>query len=206
MTKIVSAKYKISRRLGTSLWGNAKDPFHKKNYPPGQHGVTLAGQRRKTVHGTQLQAKQKLKGYYNMTEKQFRKVYSEARRIKGNTSEILVGLLEKRLDAVVYRLNLAPTIFSARQLVNHKHVLINGKRVNIPSYLVKEGDVVELSKKAKDMVLCIESTQKMERSVPEYLTFDQKSMKGSFVRVPNLADIPYASVMEPHLIIEFYSK
>lgn len=206
MTKIVSSKYKISRRLGVSLWGNNKDPFHKKNYPPGQHGATLSGQRRKTVHGTQLQEKQKLKGYYNMTEKQFKKTYLAARKMKGNTSENLVGLLEKRLDAVVYRLNLAPTIFSARQLVNHKHVMVNGKKVNIPSYLVKEGDVITLTKKSKDMALCIEATQKMERSVPEYLTFDSKEMSGSFVRIPNLADIPYSTVMEPHLIVEFYSK
>ena len=204
MTKIVSSKYKISRRLGVSLWGNAKDPQHKKNYPPGQHGLT--GQRRKTVHGTQLQAKQKLKGYYNMTEKQFRKTYDKARNMKGNTSENLVGLLERRLDAIIYRMNLAPTIFSARQVVSHKHVLVNGKVVNIPSYIVKEGDEVELTKKAKEMVICMEATQKMERAVPEYLSFDQKDMKGSFVRTPNLEDIPYASVMEPHLIVEFYSK
>lgn len=206
MTKIVSAKYKISRRLGASLWGNSKDPYHKKNYPPGQHGQALAGQRRKTVHGTQLQAKQKLKGYYNLTEKQFRKIYTEARRVKGNSGENLVGLLERRLDAVVYRFNLAPTIFAARQLVNHKHVMVNGKKVNIPSYMVKEGDVIELTKKAKEMVTCMEAVQKMERSVPAYLTFEPKDMKGSFSRAPNLAEVPYPIVMEPHLVVEFYSK
>lgn len=206
MTKIVSSKYKISRRLGVSLWGDSKDPYHKKNYPPGQHGASLAGQRRKTVHGTQLQAKQKLKGYYHLTEKQFKRTYLEARRMKGNTSENLVGLLERRLDAVVYRLNLAPSIFAAKQLVSHKHVLVNGKKVNICSYLVKEGDVIELGKKAKDMAVCIETVQKMERTIPEYLKFETKEMKGSFVRVPAFADIPYAAVMEPNLIVEFYSK
>lgn len=205
MTKILSSKYKISRRLGVSLWGSAKDPFLTKNYPPGQHGATL--QRRKTDHGTQLHAKQKLKGYYGyITEKQFYRIFQEAHRMRGNTAENLVGLLEKRLDTVVYRLNLAPTIFAARQLVSHKHVLVNGKSVNIPSYSVKDNDVIELKEKSRTLPVVMESTQKMERTVPSYLNFEPKEMKGSFLRMPGLADIPYACVMEPHLIIEFYSK
>ena len=204
VTKIVQSKYKISRRLGESLWGDAKDPVHKKNYPPGQHGVT--GQRRKTSFGTQLQAKQKLKGYYNIGEKQFKNLFLKALQQKGDTTQNLVGLLERRLDAIVYRMNIAPTIFSARQLVNHGHVLVNGKKVDIPSFLVSQNDVIELKKSSKEIPLCIESVGKMERPVPPYITFDSKAMKGSFVNIPLLEDIPYPVVMEPHFVVEFYSK
>jgi small subunit ribosomal protein S4 len=204
VTKIVKSKYKICRRLGASLWGSAKDPVQKRNYPPGQHG--LLGQKRKTVHGIQLQAKQKLKGYYNMTEKQFKNLYLKASNQKGNVTENLIALLERRLDAIVFRMNLAPTIFSARQLVSHKHILVNGKKVNIPSYSVKINDVIELTTKSQQMVLCIDSVQKMDRPVPSYLSFDSKKMQGSFVNIPLLSDVPYATVMEPHLVVEFYSK
>lgn len=205
MSKIINAKFKISRRLGVSLWGSAKDPFLTKNYPPGQHGANI--QRRKTDHGVQLQAKQKLKGYYGyITEKQFFRTFQKAHKMRGNTSELLVGLLESRLDTVVYRLNLAPTIFAARQIVSHKHVLVNGKCVNIPSYRLKENDVISIKEKSKTLNIIIEANQKMERSVPSYLTVDEKEMKGSFLRMPNLADIPYACQMEPHLVVEFYSK
>ena len=204
MTKIVKSKYKICRRLGASLWGSAKDPVLKRNYPPGQHG--LLGQKRKTVHGIQLQAKQKLKGYYNVTEKQFKNLYLKARQQKGNVTENFVGLLERRLDAVVYRLNLAPTIFAARQLVSHKHILVNGKRINIASYLVNINDSVELRPQSQQIAICMESVQKLERPVPSYLTFDPKKMMGSFVNIPALSDVPYAAVMEPHLVVEFYSK
>lgn len=204
MTKIVKSKYKICRRLGASLWGSAKDPVQKRNYPPGQHG--LLGQKRKTVHGIQLQAKQKLKGYYNITEKQFKNLYLKARQCKGNVTENFIGLLERRLDTVVYRLNLAPTIFAARQLVSHKHILVNGKNVNIPSYLVSVNDLVELRAKSQQITICLNAVQKLERPVPSYLTFDSKKMQGSFVSLPSLADVPYAAVMEPHLVVEFYSK
>jgi len=204
VTKIVKSKYKICRRLGASLWGSAKDPVQKRNYGPGQHGPS--GQKRKTVHGVQLQAKQKLKGYYNMTEKQFKNLYLKASQQKGNVTENLIGLLERRLDAVVFRMNLAPTIFSARQLVSHKHILVNGKKLNIPSYSVKVSDVVELATKSQQMVLCVESVQKMDRPVPSYLNFDPKKMQGSLVNIPVLADVPYATIMEPHLVVEFYSK
>jgi small subunit ribosomal protein S4 len=204
VTKIVKSKFKICRRLGTSLWGDAKDPVHKRNYPPGQHGQQ--GQKRKTVHGIQLQAKQKLKGYYNITEKQFKNLYLKARQQKGNVTENFVGLLERRLDAVVYRLNLAPSIFSARQLISHKHLLVNGKMLNIPSYLVNINDIVELKKSSQEIPICMESVQKLQRPVPSYLSFDQKKMQGSFVNVPELADIPYATIMEPHFVVEFYSK
>lgn len=204
VTKIVQSKYKISRRLGESLWGAAKDPVHKKNYPPGQHGST--GQRRKTSFGTQLQAKQKLKGYYNMSEKQFKNLFLKARKLKGDTTQHLVGLLERRLDAIVYRMNIAPTIFSARQLVNHGHILVNGNRVDVPSFLVEQNDVIELKQTSKEIPLCVESITKMERPVPTYLTFDPKAVKGNFVNVPLLEDIPYPTLMEPHFVVEFYSK
>lgn len=205
MTKILNSKFKISRRLGASLWGSAKDPVLKKNYPPGQHGSTI--QRRKTDHGTQLQAKQMLKGYYGyITEKQFFRIFQEAHRMKGNTSELLIGLLESRLDAAIYRLNLAPTIFAARQIVNHKHVLVNGRCVNIPSYRLKPNDVITLREKSKNLNIVLEASQKMERAVPSYFTHDEKAMKGTFLRMPVLADVPYPCEMKPHLIIEFYSK
>lgn len=204
MTRIVKSKYKICRRLGVSLWGDAKDPVHKKNYRPGQHGAST--RRKTTVHGVQLQAKQKLKGYYNLVEKQFKNLYLKARKQKGNTTENLVGLLEMRLDTIVYRFNIAPSIFSAKQLVSHKHIMVNGKVVNIPSYSVKPNDVIELRAKSKEIPLCVESIQKMQREIPSYLTFDPKTMKGSFVHAPVLSDIPYPTVMEPHFVIEFYSK
>ena len=177
MTKIVKSKYKISRRLGDSLWGSAKDPYNKRNYPPGQHGLT--GQRKKTAHGVQLNAKQKLKGYYNLGEKQFKNLYLKAKKHVGNTNETLINLLERRLDTIVYRFNLAPTIFAARQLVSHKHILVNGKVLNIPSYLVKDNDVVELKSSSQQMPLCLEAVQKMEREIPTNLNFDSKGMKVS---------------------------
>ncbi len=204
MTKIVKAKYKISRRLGASLWGDAKDPYHKKNYAPGQHGQT--GQKKKTTHGIQLNAKQKLKGYYNLGEKQFKNLYLKAKKRGGNTNETLINLLERRLDTIIYRFNIAPTIFAARQLVSHKHILVNGKTVNIPSYTVKDNDVVELKATSHQMPLCLDATQKMERAVPSYLNFDPKIMKGTLVTSPVFTDVPYPSLMEPHFVVEFYSK
>ncbi|NRA74058.1 MAG: 30S ribosomal protein S4 [Rickettsiales bacterium] len=204
MTKIIKSKYKISRRLGVSLWGDAKDAYHKRNYPPGQHG--LVGQKKKTVHGVQLNAKQKLRGYYNLSEKQFYNYYVAARKQKKNTNEALIELLERRLDVIIYRFNIAPTIFSARQLVSHKHILVNGKIVNIPRYSVKENDIIELKKESHQISLCAEATQKMEREVPTYLNFDSKQKKGSLVTSPLFADVPFPSLMEPHLVIEFYSK
>lgn len=203
MSKIIKSKYKISRRLGVNLWGRAKDAFNKKNYAPGQHVMKMG---KKTVHGVQLDAKQKLRGYYNIGEKQFKNIYLKARSGKGNTNANLIALLEKRLDSIVYRLNLAPTVFSARQLVSHKHIMVNGKTVNIPSYVVREQDVIELKADAQQMPLCIESITKMERPIPAYLSFDPAAMRGELVNTPALADVPYPNIMEPHLVIEFYSK
>jgi small subunit ribosomal protein S4 len=205
VTKIIKAKYKKSRRLGVSLWGTAKDPFNSRNFPPGQHGT--AGYKKLSNYGTQLQAKQRLKKYYGyVTEKQFRKIFTEAARIKGDTGENLIGLLERRLDSVVYRLNFARTIFSARQLVSHKHVKVNGQSVNIPSYIVKPGDIIEVTDSAKENVNVMDAIQKMERSIPDYLECVASEFKGTFVRTPKLADVPYPVVMEPQLVVEFYSR
>ncbi len=204
MTKRAESKYKINRRLNVNLWGRPKSPLNKREYGPGQHG-----QRRKkpSDFGTQLMAKQKLKGYYgNIGERQFRKLYEEAARRSGDTGENLIGLLERRLDAVVYRMKLAPTVFAARQFVNHGHVRVNGKRVNIASYLVKDNDVIEVKDKSKQLAIVLEATQSNERDVPDYVEIDHHAMKGKFIRAPKLADVPYPVQMEPNLVVEFYSR
>jgi small subunit ribosomal protein S4 len=205
VTKRIDCKYKISRRLGVSLWGNAKDPFNKRGYAPGQHGV--AKRKKTSDYGTQLREKQKLRGYYgNITERQFRRIYQEALRRKGDTGENLIGLLESRLDSVVYRLGLVPTPFAARQFVSHGHVRVNGRKANIPSFQVKEGDVIEVREKSRQMTVVLETLQNPERSVPEYLEFDNAELKGKFVRMPKLAEVPYPVVMQPNFVIEFYSR
>lgn len=204
MSKRESAKHKIDRRLGVNLWGRPKSPYNKRNYGPGQHG-----QKRKkpSDYGIQLMAKQKLKGVYgNITERQFRRYYQEAVRRRGDTGENLIELLERRLDSVVYRLKFVPTVFASRQFVSHGHVRVNGKRVTIPSYQVSDGDTIEVAGKAREMALVLEAVQSGERQVPEYLTAEYTSMKGSFVRAPKLSDVPYAATMEPHLVVEYYSR
>ena len=204
MAKRPEAKTKICRRLGVNLWGRAKNPLVRHDYPPGEHGQK---RRKQSDFGLQLAAKQKLKGYYgNMTEKQFRRIYQTAVKRRGDTAETMIGLLERRLDAVVYRLNLAPTPFAARQLINHGHILVNGRRVNIASYSVREGDVVEVRDKSKQLPMVLEAVQQPERDVPDYLSMDYKGLRGTFNRVPKLADVPYPVQMEPHLVIEFYSR
>ncbi len=205
MTKRAESKYKINRRLGVNLWGRSKSPVARgRENPPGQHG----GRRRKpSDFGTQLMAKQKLKGYYgNISEKQFRKLYDEAVRRRGDTSENLIELLERRLDAVVYRMKFVPTPFAARQFVSHGHIRVNGRRLNVPSYRVKDGDIIEIKQKSKDMALVLEAVSSGERDVPDYIDVDHKDMKGSFIRAPKLADVPYPVQMEPNLVIEFYSR
>lgn len=204
MSKREGSKYKINRRLRANLWGRSKSPLNRRDYGPGQHG-----QRRKkpSDFGTQLMAKQKLKGYYgNIGERQFRRVYAEASRRKGDTGENLIELLERRLDAVVYRMKFVPTPFAARQFVNHGHVKVNGKRVNISSYLVKDGDTIELKDTAKALAVTLEAAKSTEREIPEYLSVDADSFKGKFVRAPKLADVPYPVPMEPNLVVEFYSR
>jgi len=205
MTKRAEAKYKIDRRLGQNIWGRPKSPVNRREYGPGQHGQRRKG--KMSDFGTQLRAKQKLKGYYgDLTEKQFRKIYGEAERVRGDTGEMLIGLLERRLDAVVYRAKLVPTIFAARQFVNHGHVLVNGKRVNIASYRVSEGDIISVKEKSRQMGLVLEAIQLTERDVPDYLEVDHNKMTAKFVRTPGLGDVPYPVQMEPNLVVEFYAK
>ena len=205
MTKRTSAKHKIDRRMGENIWGRPKSPVNKREYGPGQHG-----QRRKNKlsdFGTQLRAKQKLKGYYgDLTEKQFRKIYADADRARGDTGEMLVGLLERRLDAVVYRAKLVPTVFAARQFVNHGHVMVNGARVNIASYRVKEGDVIEVRQKSKQLAIILEAIQLTERDVPDYIEVDHHKLIVKFIRTPGLGDVPYPVKMEPNLVVEYYAK
>jgi len=204
MTKRVQSKYKINRRLGVNLWGRPKSSINNREYPPGQHGQR---RRKATDFGTQLMAKQRLKGYYgNIGERQFRRVYEEATRRRGDTVEMLIGLLERRLDAVIYRMKFVPTVFAARQFVSHGHVNVNGKRVNIPSYQVKEGDEIEVRDKAKDFAIVLEAAESPEREIPDYLEVDPRAFKGRFVRTPKFADVPYPVQMEPHLVVEFYSR
>lgn len=205
MTKRLSAKNKISRKLGVALWGQSKDPFLKRNYKPGQHGSS--SRTRPTDYGTQLKAKQKLKFYYgNISEKQFRNLFKGALKIKGDVSENFIGLLETRLDTVVYRSNLVPTVFAARQFINHKHIKVNGSIVNIPSYRLKPGDVIEVRDKSKDLNILLESLQKMERDVPDYIELNSDNKSAKYINVPNLADVPYPTQMEPNLVVEFYSR
>jgi len=204
MSKRVSSKYKINRRLGVNLWGRPKSPVNTREYGPGQHG-----QRRKkpSDFGLQLMAKQKLKGYYgNITEKQFRRYYQTAVRHKGDTSENLIAVLERRLDAVIYRMKFVPTVFAARQFVSHGHVKVNGVRVNVPSYQVREGDVIEVREKARQNPMVLLAMESAERDVPDYMEVNYGKMQGTFIRVPKLADVPYPVQMEPNLVIEFYSR
>lgn len=204
MTKRIEAKYKIDRRYSCNLWGRPKSPSNTRSYRPGQHGQKP---HKVSDYGTQLAAKQKLKGYYaNMNERQFRNIYKEAANRKGDTGENLIGLLERRLDAVVYRMKFVPTIYAARQFVSHGHVLVNGKRVNIPSYRLKDGDTIEVRSKSKDNTSVLEAVQLAERDVPDYIDVDHKKMIGTFKTAPKLADVPYPVTMEPNLVIEYYSR
>ena len=203
MSKRTNAKYKLDRRMGENIWGRPKSPVNKREYGPGQHGQRRKG--KLSDFGVQLRAKQKLKGYYgDVTEKQFRKVYAEAVRMKGNTAENLIGLLEQRLAMVVYRAKFAPTVWSARQIVNHGHILLNGRRTNIGSARVKPGDVVEVGPKGREMALVLEAQGLAERDVPEYVQAD--GFKATYVRVPTLDEVPYPVKMEPNLVVEFYSR
>jgi small subunit ribosomal protein S4 len=205
MTKRASAKYKLDRRMGENIWGRNKSPVGKRAYGPGQHGQRKS--RKLSDYGTQLHAKQKLKGYYaNINERQFRRYYEEASRRTGDTGEHMIGLLERRLDSVVFRAKFVPTPFAARQLVSHGHVQVNGRRITIPSYLVKEGDLIELRGKAKDLALVLEAVKNPERDVPDYVEADHGKMAAKFLRTPKLSDVPYAVQMQPSLVVEFYSR
>ncbi len=205
MTKRIRAKYKLDRRVGQNVWGRPKSPVNKRDYGPGMHGQRRKG--KLSDFGLQLRAKQKLKGYYgNISEKQFEAIFTEAARRRGNTSEHLIGLLESRLDAIVYRAKFVPTPFAARQFVNHGHVKVNGTRVTIPSYRCKPGDVVEIKDKSKNMALVLEALQSAERDIPEYIDVDPKKMTATLVRVPEFAEVPYPTQMEPNLVVEYYAS
>ena len=205
MTKRIAQKHKIDRRLSVNLWGRPKSPFNLRKYRPGQHGQKHTG--KLSDYGVQLNAKQKLKGYYgNLNERQFRNCYKEAIRQKGDSGENLIAILERRLDTIVYRSKFVPTVFAARQFINHGHVKVNGKRVNIASFLIKEGDVVEVKDKSKEMALVIESMKSQERDIPGYITVDEKKCSSTFVRTPQFAEVPYATQMDPKLVIEYYSR
>jgi len=205
MTKRLASKHKVDRRLKVNLWGRPKSPFNSRNYPPGQHGKAKKG--KLSDYGTQLEAKQKMKFYYgNINERQFRNVYRKAIQKKGNTTENLVGFLERRLDTVVYRAKFATTVFSARQLINHGHIKVNGKKVNIPSYLVKAEDTIEIKDKSKDIVTIVGALISKEREVPDYIQMDEKNKKATLIRIPKFSEVPYPVIMEPNLVIEYYSR
>ncbi|MDP7543073.1 MAG: 30S ribosomal protein S4 [Alphaproteobacteria bacterium] len=204
MSKRIRAKHKIDRRLRVNLWGRPKSPFNTREYGPGLHGQR---RRKSSNFGTQLQAKQKLKGYYgNITERQFRRLYGEAVQRKGDTGENLVELLERRLDAVIYRMKFVPTVFAARQFINHGHIQVNGKRVNIPSFRVKDGDMITVMEKSRELPLVLDAIVSPERETPDYVDVDFQKMQGTLLRGPHLADIPYPVQMEPNLVVEFYSR
>ena len=205
MTKRHEAKYKIDRRMGQNVWGRPKSPVNRREYGPGQHGQRRKG--KLSDYGVQLRAKQKLKGYYaNISERQFRGIYQEAIRMKGDSGAHLIGLLERRLDAVVYRAKFVPTVFAARQFVNHGHVKVNGRRVNIPSFRCKPGDLIEVKEPSKQMPLVLEATALAERDVPDYIEADHHKMTAKLSRIPLLNEIPFPVMMEPHLVVEYYSR
>ena len=205
MTKRLASKHKVDRILKVNLWGRPKSPFNSRNYPPGQHGKSRRG--KPSDYGTQLEAKQKMKFYYgNMNERQFRNVYRKAIQKRGNTSENLVAFLESRLDTVIYRAKFAITVFSARQLINHGHIKVNGKKVSIPSYMVKAEDSIEVKEKSKEIANITGALTSKEREVPEYIQMDEKNKKAKLIRIPKFSDIPYPTIMEPNLVIEYYSR
>ena len=205
MTKRSNAKYKIDRRMGENIWGRPKSPVNKREYGPGQHGQRRKG--KLSDYGVQLRAKQKLKGYYgDISERQFHGIYQEAIRLKGDSGANLIGLLERRLDAFIYRAKFVPTIFAARQFVNHGHVKVNGRRVNIPSYRLKVGDVVEVKESSRQLPLVLEAVALAERDVPDYVEADHSRMSAKYLRIPGLNEVPYPVMMEPHLVVEFYSR
>ena len=205
MTKRLASKHKVDRRLKVNLWGRPKSPFNTRNYPPGQHGKARRG--KPSDYGTQLEAKQKMKFYYgNLNERQFRNVYRKAVKKRGNNTENLIGFLERRLDTVTYRAKFAMTVFSARQLINHGHIKVNGKKVNIPSYLVNAEDTIEIKEKSKDIVTIVGALVSKERDVPDYIQIDNKNKKAKLIRIPKFSEVPYPTIMEPNLVIEYYSR
>ena len=206
MTKRLASKHKVDRRLKVNLWGRPKSPFNSRNYPPGQHGKSTK-KRKTSDYGTQLEAKQRLKFYYgNMNERQFRNVFRKALRKKGNTTENFIGFLERRLDMVIYRAKFATTVFSARQLINHGHIKVNGKKVNISSCLVSEKDTIELKDKSKKLIVIAGALVNKEREIPDYIQMDEKNKIAKLIRIPKFSEVPYPAIMEPNLVVEYYSR
>ena len=206
MTKRLASKHKVDRRLKVNLWGRPKSPFNSRNYPPGQHGKSTK-KRKTSDYGTQLEAKQKLKFYYgNMNERQFRNVFRKALKKKGNTTENFIGFLERRLDTVIYRAKFATTVFSARQLINHGHIKVNGKKVNISSCLVSEKDTIELKDKSKELIVIAGALVNKEREIPDYIQMDEKNKIAKLIRIPKFSEVPYPTIMEPNLVVEYYSR
>tara|TARA_Y100000590_G_scaffold174988_1_gene200013 strand:+ start:802 stop:1419 length:618 start_codon:yes stop_codon:yes gene_type:complete len=205
MTKRLASKHKVDRRLKVNLWGRPKSPFNSRNYPPGQHGKSAKS--KTSDYGTQLEAKQKLKFYYgNMNERQFRNVFRKALKKRGNTAENFIGFLERRLDTLIYRAKFATTVFSARQLINHGHIKVNGKKVNIPSCLVSEKDTIELRDKSKELAVIVGALVSKERDIPDYINMDEKNKTAKLIRVPKFSEVPYPTIMEPNLVVEYYSR
>jgi small subunit ribosomal protein S4 len=205
MTKRSEAKYKLDRRMGENIWGRPKSPVNRREYGPGQHGQRRKG--KLSDYGVQLRAKQKLRGYYgNISEKQFRGIYDEAIRMRGDSGANMIGLLERRLDAVIFRAKFVPTVFAARQFINHGHVKVNGRRVNIPSYRVKVGDTIEVKESSRQLAFVLEAAQLAERDVPDYIEADHNKMTAKLARIPLISDVPYAVMMQPHLVVEYYSR
>ena len=205
MTKRLASKHKVDRRLKVNLWGRPKSPFNSRNYPPGQHGKNKKG--KLSDYGNQLEAKQRLKFYYgNINERQFRNVFRKALQKRGNTTENFIGLLERRLDTVIYRAKFATTVFSARQIINHGHIKVNGKKVNIPSYLVSDKDIIELKDKSKELTVIAVALVSKEREIPDYIQMDEKNKKAKLIRVPKFSEVPYPTIMEPNLVVEYYSR
>jgi len=203
MTKRHEAKYKIDRRMGQNVWGRPKSPINHREYGPGQHGQRRKG--KLSDYGVQLRAKQKLRGYYgNVSERQFRSIYAEARRLKGDTGAHMIGLLERRLDAMIYRAKFVPTVFAARQFVSHGHISVNGRRGPVPSYRLRLNDVVEVREKSRSMIVVRHNIDTIDRSVPPWL---EKSGEGLVATVRDLPLREHIAVpVRESLIVELYSK
>ena len=206
MAKINTPRGKLVRKFGENIFGNPKYDrlLNRKPYGPGQHAQTRRG--KISNYGTQLQEKQKIKFMYGLLEKQFRITFKKAEKLKGETGTNMLQLLESRLDTVIYRAKFAPTVFAARQMINHGHIKVNKKRVNISSYVVKSSDLIEIRDKSKKLTVIDGSLQSKERDVPEYIQLDNKNKTAKLVRIPKFSEVPYPVIMEPNLVIEYYSR
>lgn len=202
MARYTGPKHKLCRRIGYCIWGSPKCPSVKRPYPPGQHGQTL--RRKMSVYGQQLQDKQKIQMHYGLLERQMRRTVHEAQRMGGVTGANLLMLLESRLDAVVYRLGFAPTVQAARQLVTHCHVTVDGKKCNMPSFVVKPGMVVAVRERSRKIPMVASGAENPPAAIPEYLERAAESFEGRMVATPNLETIPFKA--DTASVVEFYSR